>query len=144
MNQRFALYLRVKNMGQQELAVESGISQATISRFCSGGSITSDKLLRLLHVCDDLSLYWLFYGTGEMLRKDCNSTVINMGSFAGSKVDSEDSVILGDSPGSDATRQDSYRLLSLLTRKDEIIAGKDAIISERDKTIKHLYGLLER
>ena len=131
-------------MGQQELASESGVSQATISRFCSGGAITSDKLLRLLHVCDDLSLYWLFFGTGEMFRKDCNNTVINMGAFAGSKVDSEDSVILGDSSGSDVSRQDSDRLLVLLTRKDEIIAKKDVIISERDETIKHLYGLLER
>ena len=65
MNERFLRYLRFKKLSQKKLCELSSVPQATVSRFCNGNGIMSDALLKMLQVCDDLSLEWFFYGTGE-------------------------------------------------------------------------------
>ena len=54
--------------------------------FCSGGAITSDRLQRILHVCDDLSLEWFFFGTGDMFRSRGGDTTYNYGKYAGADI----------------------------------------------------------
>lgn len=138
MNGRFVVYLKSKGLSQKEISELSCVSAATVSRFCSGSPITSDKLLRLLQVCDDLSLDWLFFGTGDMVRsRTCDSYTFNMGSFSGSDISHDHSVNIRSSPGAQ---------VGALSRMDVdlLLAEKDRVISERDATIGKLNELLVR
>lgn len=138
MNGRFVVYLKSKGISQKEISELSCVSAATVSRFCSGSPISSDKLLRLLQVCDDLSLEWLFFGTGDMVRsRSCDSYTFNMGSFSGSDISHDHSVNIRSSPGAQ---------VGALSRKDVdlLLAEKDRVISERDATIGRLNELLVR
>ena len=119
MHERFLLYIRTKGLTQKRLSELSGVSTSMISRFCAGSPISSDKLVSLLHVCDDLSLDWLFFSCGAMLRE---------ASF-------------GSGMGKDAAGDDGY-FSSLIAEKDRIIAQKDRVIQERDETIRRLYERL--
>lgn len=136
MNGRFVVYLKSKGLSQKEISELSCVSAATVSRFCSGSPISSDKLLRLLQVCDDLSLDWFFFGTGDMVRsRSCDSYTFNMGSFSGSDISHDHSVNIRSSPGAQ---------VGALSRKDVdlLLAEKDRVISERDATIGKLNELL--
>lgn len=138
MNGRFVIYLKSKGLSQKEISELSCVSAATVSRFCSGSPISSDKLLRLLQVCDDLSLDWLFFGTGDMVRsRTCDSYTFNMGSFSGSDISHDHSVNIRSSPGAQ---------VGSLSRMDVdlLLAEKDRVISERDATIGKLNELLVR
>lgn len=138
MNGRFVVYLKSKGLSQKEISELSCVSAATVSRFCSGSPISSDKLLRLLQVCDDLSLEWLFFGTGDMVRsRSCDSYTFNMGSFSGSDISHDHSVNIRSSPGAQ---------VGALSRADVdlLLAEKDRVISERDATIGRLNELLVR
>ena len=138
MNGRFVVYLKSKGLSQKEISELSCVSAATVSRFCSGSPISSDKLLRLLQVCDDLSLEWLFFGTGDMVRsRSCDSYTFNMGSFSGSDISHDHSVNIRSSPGAQ---------VGALSRTDVdlLLAEKDRVISERDATIGRLNELLVR
>jgi len=138
MNGRFVVYLKSKGLSQKEISELSCVSAATVSRFCSGSPISSDKLLRLLQVCDDLSLEWFFFGTGDMVRRrTCDSYTFNMGSYSGSDMSQDHSVNIRSSPGAQ---------VGDLSRKDVdlLLAEKDRVISERDATIGKLNELLLR
>ena len=138
MNGRFVVYLKSKGISQKEISELSCVSAATVSRFCSGSPISSDKLLRLLQVCDDLSLEWFFFGTGDMVRRrTCDSYTFNMGSYSGSDMSQDHSVNIRSSPGAQ---------VGDLSRKDVdlLLAEKDRVISERDATISKLNELLVR
>lgn len=138
MNGRFVIYLKSKGLSQKEISELSCVSAATVSRFCSGSPISSDKLLRLLQVCDDLSLDWLFFGTGDMVRsRTCDSYTFNMGSFSGSDISHDHSVNIRSSPGAQ---------VGSLSRMDVdlLLAEKDRVISERDATIGKLNEILVR
>lgn len=138
MNGRFVVYLKSKGLSQKEISELSCVSASTVSRFCSGSPISSDKLLRLLQVCDDLSLDWLFFGTGDMVRsRTCDSYSFNMGSFSGSDISHDHSVNIRSSPGAQ---------VGALSRMDVdlLLAEKDRVISERDATIGKLNELLVR
>lgn len=136
MNERFSQYLRIKGLSMRRLSELSGVSVSVISRFCGGSSISTDKLLRLLQVCDDLSLEWLFYSTGEMIRK-CDGATVNVGSFAGADVAQDNSVVVKNSNGVNVNPSSKENSLALV-EKDRIILEKDRIISERDATIQEL------
>ena len=132
MNKRFVTYLKAKGISQKEISDLSSVSAATVSRFCAGSPILSDKLLRLLQVCDDLSLDWLFFGTGDMIRsRSCASYTFNMGSYSGSEISHDHSVNIRSSPGAQ---------VGALSRKDVDLqlAEKDRVISDRDMTIGKL------
>ena len=135
MHKRFSQYLRLKGVSYRSLAELSCVSLSSISRFCTGTPISSDKLLKLLQCCDDLSLEWLFYGTGEMIRAGKNNNTFNVGAFAGSEISSGDSVFVKNATGVHVERGESRTLL-------ELVAEKDRIISERDATITELHRLL--
>lgn len=138
MGERFYLYLRYKGLTQKQVSELSGIVESVISRFCHGGIITSDKLQRLLDVCDDLSLEWLFYNSGEMIRKCDGNITYNMGAFAGADVVTDGSTQVKNCPGAKVGARQIKDYVAALDEKDRIISEKDAIISERDRTIGEL------
>lgn len=140
MGSRFLEYLRIKGLSQKKICQLSSVSESLLSRFCSGGAITSDRLQRILHVCDDLSLEWFFFGTGDMFRSRGGDTTYNYGKYAGADIVRDkgvmvksDNVHLGTNPSDD-----------LISEKDRIILEKDKIISERDKTIGELLKMLNK
>lgn len=141
MNERFVQYLAVKKLTIRALSDLSGISVSTISRFCTGKEIGSGKLLRMLQVCDDLSLEWFFYGTGEMIRK-CDSITYNLGQYAGADVTNKDSVMINGSRQVKVQTGSPDYYVKMLAEKDKMIASRDAIISQRDKTISDLISKL--
>ena len=113
-----------------------------VSRFCCGQSIASDKLLSILQVCDDLSLEWLFYGHGSMIR-DSRVTVNNYGKYAGADVAKENSLFIKNPcclPVQDIVSDQRY--FSLINEKDRIISEKDKLIVEKDATIQSLLAKL--
>ena len=142
MEDRFVKYLRFKDITQKKLSELSSVTESAISRFCKGGNISSDKFLKLLQCCEDLSLEWLFYGTGEMIRSCNNSITNNYGAFSGSDIVTDDSVLVKNSKDVRVNTPKDKSYINLIAQKDRIIAEKDRIISERDKTIQHLYSLL--
>ena len=141
MNERFLQYIRLKNISQNKLSELSGVSVSTISRFCNGGVISSDKLLRLLQVCDDLSLDWLFYGSGSMIRRG-ESVNINMGPLAGADVATGDVTVVKNSSGVSMDKTMDRQLFLRIADKDRIITEKDKTISERDATIRELNRII--
>lgn len=142
MNTRFSQYLHVKGLSQAKLSDLSSVSTATISRFLNGGNMSSNKLQRILQVCDDLSLEWLFFGSGEMLRQP-RVTTINMGAFAGADVSTGESVMVKNSSGVKVLKGHNKDILFMLAEKDRIISAKDDVISQRDGTINRLLVMLE-
>ena len=150
MHDRFVQYLRKKKLTQKKICELSLVAQATVSRFCSGSPISSDRLLRLLQICDDLSLEWLFFGTGTMIRSRENNMTVNFGQYAGSDVVMDDGVMVKDSHGVRVNRPVNKDYLALIAEKDRIIAQKDGVIaekdtviSERDETIRELYRMFK-
>ena len=141
MNQRFVAYLKFKELSQKDVSSLSCVSAATVSRFCSGSPIASDKLLRLLQVCDDLSLEWFFFGTGEMLRRrDCDSYTFNMGSFSGSDLSTDKSVSVHSSPGARVGEFMDKDFGALLAEKDRVISERDATIGRLNELLLKCYG----
>lgn len=141
MGERFFEYLRFKGLSQKKVSELSCVSTSMISRFCKGGAIASDKLLRILQVCDDLSLEWLFYDTGKMIRSGVDSVTNNYGKYAGAEV-TKDSVLVQHSRDVHVKQLASSESQAVIMEKDRLILEKDRIISERDRTIKELLQAL--
>lgn len=137
MHERFLQYLRFKKMSRRSMSLLSGVSASNLSRFCNGNSILSDNLLKLLQVCDDLSLEWFFYGTGSMIRSREN---INnyYGRYVGGDVVSDGSLQIKNSSAVKVSGRLDTDLEKIIIEKDRIILQKDRIISDRDETIRRL------
>ena len=136
MHERFIEYMAYKKYTVRKLSRLSCVSSSTLSRFCSGKEINLGSLLKLLQVCDDLSLEWFFFGTGDMLRNR-NGMSVNMGAFAGADVDNREGVLINGSKGVNVEKGEVLRYQKLLEEKDKVI-------SERDKTIKDLLDRIVR
>lgn len=134
MYKRFLLYLHEKGMTRKDLSELSGVSRSVVTRFFQERDIESGSLVKMLSVCDDLSMDWLFRGIGGMFLSDAASSV-NIGSTG------EDSVVVN---GSRDVKVERGSASSVLLEKDRIILEKDRIISERDRTIERLHALLEK
>jgi len=122
MNKRFLQYLRVRSISQARLAELSGVSISTISRFCRGGAIGTNNLVLLLKACENLSLDWLFFERGPMLKDAGGPAGGNL--LAGGRI-LEDR----DVPG----------VISELLRAT---SDRDRVIHDRDATITELHRLL--
>lgn len=94
-----------------------------------------------------MSLEWLMFNTGEMLRSsDCDTDEINFGErYSGADVARENSTLIKNSykvnVGSFSGNKD---FLKVILEKERLISAKDDIITERDKTITSLQELLLR
>lgn len=141
MHRRFLQYIRLKGFSQRRISELSKVSVSSVSRFCSGQPISSDKLVKLLRICEDLSLEWLFYGSGDMLLNSGVSQ-FGLGAFVGAGVVAEDSSFVSDSPGAHVVLTPSIAVNRALAEKDRIIAERDLVISRRDQTILELNRLL--
>ena len=105
-NDRFSLYLRTKNLTQRTLAHQADISLGTISRFIRGEAIGTDKLQAVLSACPDLSLEWIFRGTGPMCLSDVS-----------------------------IDNSQTLEYLRLISEKDRLIKEKDIIITELQRLL---------
>ena len=141
MTDRFSLYLRMKDMTQKKLSELSCVPLSTVNRFCNGGVISSDKLLRMLQVCDDLSLEWLFFNTGEMVRSR-DGTVVNVGSFAGAEIAGGDAIVAKGANQAVKPSSLPADVERMLREKDEVIAERDRTILEKDGMILKLNEML--
>lgn len=140
-HERFNAYLQAKGFTQRSISKLSCVNVATVNRFCSGNSIGSDSLVKILQVCDDLSLDFLFYGTGEMLRKfgGGGNVTNNYGAYAGADFQADDSVFVGGSKNVRFQMGGYFKdLVKALADKDSVIAQRDRTISERDLHIREL------
>ena len=142
MGGRFSEYLRFKGFSQKKVSDLSSVSEATVSRFCSGGIISSDNLVRLLKVCPDLSPDWLLLGVGSMIRSGQGETKVNSGPFAGDEVVSDKSILVKNARDVMVSHGVDEYYLNLLGEKERIIHDKDVTISERDATICELLHAL--
>lgn len=129
MGERFRLYLRLKGITYRTLAEISGISISIISRFCSGGSINSDGLQKILEACPDLNLEWLFFGRGVMIRESGD-------------IVSDHSLLVKNAIGVRAEVAVPETFLKALEEKDKLIVEKDRAIRERDELILSLHRRL--
>lgn len=140
MQKRFSEYLRLKNVSFRHLAMLTGINTSVISRFCSGGNISSEKLLRLIEACDDLSLEWLFFGSGRMIRSHGDTITYNNGQYAGADVATKGGVLVrGSDKVSVGGGNDKDALIS---ERDRTISQRDALIAEKDALIRDLLDRL--
>lgn len=135
MNKRFKKYLALRGITQKEMSTLSGVSEMSISRFCSNDKISVRTLVKLLSACDDLSLDYLFFGYGSILKKTEGHTT-NYGTIN----NNEQNDIIGDNAyvmKTTTVNQDTYPR-DLISEKDRIITECHRIISERDATISQL------
>ncbi len=142
MGDRFSEYLRFKGFSQKKVSDLSSVSESTVSRFCSGGIISSDNLVRLLKVCPDLSPDWLLLGVGLMIRCGQGEMKVNSGPFAGDEVVSDKSILVKNARDVMVSHGVDEYYLNLLAEKERIIHDKDVTISERDATICELLHAL--
>lgn len=98
-SERFRIYQRVKGLTHRGLSSLSGISVGTVCRFIRGEPIGSDRLEKILAVCLDLSLEWLFRGAGPMCLNDVS-----------------------------IDNSQTLEYLRLISEKDRLIREKDVII----------------
>lgn len=149
MNKRFFEYLRVKKVSQRSLSKLTGIAPSVISRFCSGNSISSDKLQRLVQACEDLSLEWLFYGNGEMIRTHGDTITYNTGKYAGSDVVQDGGVMVKGSkhvsvsPGGEIS-PDCKAKDDIIAERDRTISERDAVIAKKDAYILELLNTIKK
>lgn len=118
----------------------TGISTSVISRFCAGGNMSSEKLLRLLQACDDLSLEWFFYGSGEMIRSHGNTITYNTGKYAGADVAKDGGVLVRDSEKVSVNVRPDWE--KIVSERDRTISQRDAVIAEKDAIIRDLLDRL--
>lgn len=144
MNKRFKKYLGLRQITQKEMASLSGVSEMQISRFCNNNIITVKTLLKLLSACDDLSLDYLFFGYGEVLKQKDGDITVNYGSIHNSRNESigDNSIVVKNSSKNNFPSAEYINLHQLLNEKEKLIAEKDRIISERDATIGRLLASL--
>lgn len=143
MNKRFKKYLGLRQITQKEMASLSGVSEMQISRFCNNNIITVKTLLKLLSACDDLSLDYLFFGYGEVLKQKAGDITVNYGSIHNSRNEGAgDKVVVRNSSKNNFPSAECINLHQLLNEKEKLIAEKDRIISERDATIGRLLASL--
>lgn len=64
---RLGQYIKLKNIGVNELGRLTQTSGAQISFIIKGKKYGVDKLLIILEVCKDLNPSWLMYGKGTMI-----------------------------------------------------------------------------
>lgn len=138
MHTRFKQYLAVRGLSQRGLSRMAGVGASTVSRLCLGEPILTDSFLRILSVCRDLSLEWLFYGCGDMFSSGNAGT----GAVTGP---SKESVVVNNSHGVNVSGNLSDRtLLEVLAHRDRTITERDRVITELDEAILHLHDLLSR
>ncbi len=135
MNKRFKKYLGLRQITQKEMASLSGLSEMQISRFCNNNIITVNALLKLLSACDDLSLDFLFFGYGSILKTKNSDVTYNYGNIQNNHSEdiSNNSIFTEDS-----SQKQKLDFLQILHEKEKLLAEKDRIISERDATISRL------
>lgn len=147
MEKRFKQYLGVKMVTQKQVAKESGISISSMSHFMKTGAISLDNFRKIMQVCQDLSLDYLFYGYGPMMKESSGITV-NCGTNSGTinnNSPKDNSVAVNNMSGRSKIQFQSEltpELMSLIQEKDHIIMEKDKVITKRDETISVLTGRL--
>lgn len=113
----------------------SGLSEMQVSKFCKNGNITVKALLRLISACDDLSLDFLFFGYGEILKKKDGMT-INYGTVNNHE---QNDIVGNNSTVIKSTLQGgSIDSWELILEKDRIIQENYNVISLRDASISKL------
>ncbi len=68
---RLELYLKSKNISQDELAILSGVTRQTINNIVNGkSSASSDLLIKMSKSYFDLNINWLLSGKGNMIYEN--------------------------------------------------------------------------
>ena len=139
---RFKQYLGVKMLTQKEVAKMSELSENQVSRFCKDGSISVINLQKMLQVCGDLSLEYLFFGYGPMIKEQGNVTVNYGPTNNHTQFDNGTMVVRSGNDNVSAQRGRCERMKdgdgSAMSEKERIILMKDEIITRRDETISSL------
>lgn len=66
---RVKLIMNEMGLSLTDFAEKTGIQQSTFSHFINGRNKPSlDVVTKIHEACDDISIEWLLYGTGEMRR----------------------------------------------------------------------------
>lgn len=121
---RFKQYLGIKMLSQKEIARLSGLTENQVSRFCKDGNMTVDNLQKLLQVCNDISLEFLFFGDGDVLKKMSNSTSTESDS---KNMDNKDLQFV--------PRDTARSMCWALSERDDTIGSRDNALTKRDATI---------
>jgi transcriptional regulator with XRE-family HTH domain len=118
---RLELYLKSKNISQDELAILSGVTRQTINNIVNGKTpASSDLLIKMAKSYDDLNINWLLCGQGKMVYEDVQDE----------KYD----------PRREYT---SESLLELLDSKEETITSLTSRIEELKETITRQNELID-
>ncbi len=138
MNVRLAQYIKISGKTISGFAKTIGSSQPSISSIIAGKRPLSKGMkARILAACPDLSERWLMTGEGPMLTSaDAGAAIVMSGHH--SQAAGRD--LINSSPGDPARlsqleaennrlRAENAGLRALVEAKEEIIAGKDRLLT---------------
>lgn len=66
---RFDKYMKFKELNDNKVTVETGISNGLIGKARKRGGLSQENISKILHTYEDLNANWWFRGNGEMLIK---------------------------------------------------------------------------
>jgi transcriptional regulator with XRE-family HTH domain len=139
--QRLKAYLDYKNIGINQLGRMTDTSGSQISNIISGKNYGVEKLFSVIEVCPDLNVYWLIYGSGEMIL---NPELDDNASSAGkphAQVNEEDIKRLNQEI--EALIQEKEALLEAISYKDVSIEVYKHSLEALDATNRELRELLD-
>lgn len=74
---RLDMYMKYKELNDNKITVDTGISNGLIGKGRRRGSISQENISKILHKYSDLSADWLLTGEGEMLKNTSDSPIVS-------------------------------------------------------------------
>ena len=74
---RFDKYMSFKDLNDNKITVETGISNGLIGKARKRGGLSQENISKILHTYSDLNSNWWFRGEGEMIISDSESSNSN-------------------------------------------------------------------
>ncbi|MDR0830384.1 MAG: hypothetical protein LBN95_09805 [Prevotellaceae bacterium] len=68
--ERLDKYMKIKQLNDNKITVEAGISNGLIGKGRKRGAISQENISKILQKYTDLNANWLLTGEGEMLKKE--------------------------------------------------------------------------
>lgn len=112
---RLDMYMKFKDLNDNKITVEAGISNGLIGKGRKRGSLSQDSISKILCFYSDLSADWLLTGRGEMIKTTES----------------------GSLPAEIVYRSDP-KDAEIISSKNEIIETQKKLISSLEQRIKDL------
>lgn len=121
--EKILLYLDSKGVRKNEVFESIGLAPSNFKGAAKTSALGSDKLVKILTLCPDLSVDWLLFDKGEMIKRDTEPTL---------------------SSNLTTTNSIEDKLLSMIQEKDSVIREQAEEIGRLREQIHHMRQRFEK